>query len=188
MASMSTTIGMRTRLSGGLLRGLLRRSFGGESMFVNEFSTESTGELVLTQPFPGDIECLELNGTSLFLQPGAFIACEPGVRLGLAWAGVRMAIAREGLFRLRVSGNGKVWFGAYGGIFSREVTDEYVVDSGHLVAYEPTIGLRLGMAGGLLSSFFSQEGLVTRVRGPGRVYLQSRSFGGLAAWANAHLW
>ncbi len=179
---------MRTRLSGGLLRGLLRRSFGGESMFVNEFSTESTGELVLTQPFPGDIECLELNGTSLFLQPGAFIACEPGVRLGLAWAGVRMAIAREGLFRLRVSGNGKVWFGAYGGIFSREVTDEYVVDSGHLVAYEPTIGLRLGMAGGLLSSFFSQEGLVTRVRGPGRVYLQSRSFGGLAAWANAHLW
>jgi uncharacterized protein (TIGR00266 family) len=188
MASMSTTIGMRTRLSGGLLRGLLRRGFGGESMFVNEFSTESTGELVLTQPFPGDIECLELNGTSLFLQPGAFIACEPGVRLGLAWAGVRMAIAREGLFRLRVSGNGKVWFGAYGGIFSREVTDEYVVDSGHLVAYEPTIGLRLGMAGGLLSSFFSQEGLVTRVRGPGRVYLQSRSFGGLAAWANAHLW
>ncbi len=188
MASMSTTIGMRTRLSGGLLRGLLRRGFGGESMFVNEFSTESSGELVLTQPFPGDIECLELNGTSLFLQPGAFIACEPGVRLGLAWAGVRMAIAREGLFRLRVSGNGKVWFGAYGGIFSREVTDEYVVDSGHLVAYEPTIGLRLGMAGGLLSSFFSQEGLVTRVRGPGRVYLQSRSFGGLAAWANAHLW
>ena len=188
MASMSATIGMRTRFSGGFVRGLLRRGFGGESMFVNEFFTESEGELVLTQPFPGDIECLELEGTTLFLQPGAFIACEPRVRLGLGWAGVRMAIAREGLFRLRVSGKGKVWFGAYGGIFSREVTDEYIVDTGHLVAYEPTVDVRIGMAGGLFSSFFSQEGLVTRVRGPGRIYLQSRSFGGLAAWANAHLW
>ncbi|MBL6831763.1 MAG: TIGR00266 family protein [Pirellulales bacterium] len=188
MASMSSTIDIRTRFSGGVVRGLLRRGFGGESMFVNEFSTESGGELVLTQPFPGDIECLELDGTTLFLQPGAFIACEPRVRLGLGWAGVRMFIAREGLFRMRVSGRGSVWFGAYGGIFSREVTDEIVVDSGHLVAYEPTVDVRIGMAGGVFSSFFSQEGLVTRVRGPGRIYLQSRSFGGLAAWANAHLW
>ena len=62
---------------------------------------------MLTQPFPGDIECLELDGTALFLQPGAFIACEPRVRLGLGWAGVRMAIAREGLFRMRVSGRGR---------------------------------------------------------------------------------
>lgn len=188
MASMSPSITMTTRFSGGPVQGLLRRGFGSESMFVNEFSTASEGELVLTQPFPGDIECIELAGTSLFLQPGAFIACEPGVRLGLGWAGVRMAIAREGLFRLRVSGRGKVWFGAYGGIFTREVTDEYIVDTGHLVAYEPTIDVRIGMAGGLFSSIFSREGLVTRVRGPGRIYLQSRSFGGLAAWANAHLW
>jgi uncharacterized protein (TIGR00266 family) len=188
MASMSSTINIHTRFSGGFIRGLLRRGFGGESMFVNEFSTESEGELVLTQPFPGDIECMELDGTTLFLQPGAFIACEPRVRLGLGWAGVRMAVAREGLFRLRVSGRGRVWFGAYGGIFTREVTDETIVDSGHLVAYEPTVEVRIGMAGGLFSSFFSGEGLVTRVRGPGRIYLQSRSFGGLAAWANAHLW
>jgi uncharacterized protein (TIGR00266 family) len=188
MASMSSTINIHTRFSGGFIRGLLRRGFGGESMFVNEFSTESEGELVLTQPFPGDIECMELNGTTLFLQPGAFIACEPRVRLGLGWAGVRMAVAREGLFRLRVSGRGRVWFGAYGGIFTREVTDETIVDSGHLVAYEPTVDIRIGLAGGLFSSFFSGEGLVTRVRGPGRIYLQSRSFGGLAAWANAHLW
>jgi uncharacterized protein (TIGR00266 family) len=188
MASMSSTINIHTRFSGGFIRGLLRRGFGGESMFVNEFSTESEGELVLTQPFPGDIECMELDGTTLFLQPGAFIACEPRVRLGLGWAGVRMAVAREGLFRLRVRGRGRGWFGAYGGIFTREVTDETIVDSGHLVAYEPTVEVRIGMAGGLFSSFFSGEGLVTRVRGPGRIYLQSRSFGGLAAWANAHLW
>ncbi len=188
MASMSASVEMQTKWSGGMLRGILKRLFGGESMFVNVFSTPSGGELVLTQPFPGDIECIELKGNTLYLQPGAFIACEPGVKLGLGWAGIRMLVAREGLFRLKVSGNGRVWFGAYGGVFQRDIQDEYVVDSGHLVAYEPSIQVRIGMAGGLFTSFFSGEGLVTRLKGPGRIYMQSRSFGGLAAWTNAHLW
>lgn len=188
MACMSSTIEMDTKWSGGFVQGILKRVFGGESMFVNTFSTQTGGELVLTQPFPGDMQCLELNGNTMFLQPGAFIACEPGVKLGLGWAGFKMFIAREGLFRLKVSGTGRVWFGAYGGIFQKEVEGEYVVDSGHLVAYEPTIGIRIGMAGGIFSSFFSGEGFVTRVSGPGRIYMQSRSFDGLAAWTNAHLW
>ncbi len=188
MASMSPTIDIKTKWSGGFAQAVLKRVFGSESMFVNVFTTESEGELVLTQPFPGDIMCLELKGNTLYLQPGAFLACQPGVKLGLGWAGIRMFVAREGLFRLKVSGTGRVWFGAYGGIFQREIGDEYVVDSGHLVAYEPSVGVRIGMAGGVFSSFFSGEGLVTRLKGPGRIYMQSRSFGGLAAWANSHLW
>lgn len=188
MASMSSTIDIKTQWSGGFSKAVLRRLLGSESMFVNIFSTESEGELVLTQPFPGDIECIELKGNTLYLQPGAFLACEPGVKLGLGWAGVRMLVAREGLFRLKVSGTGRVWFGAYGGIFQRDINEEYVVDSGHLVAYEPSIGIRIGMAGGVFSSFFSGEGLVTKVTGPGRIYMQSRSFGGLAAWTNSHLY
>lgn len=188
MASMSASLDMKTRWNGGVFGGISRRLFGGESMFVNTFSTETEGELILTQPFPGDIECIELNGNTMFLQPGAFLACESTVKLGLGWAGLRMAIAREGLFRLKVSGHGRIWFGAYGGIFQREIEDEYVVDTGHLVAYEPTIGVRVGMAGGIFSSLFSGEGLITRVTGPGRIYMQSRSFDGLAAWTNSHLW
>lgn len=188
MASMSSTIEMSTKWSGGFVKGVLKRVFGGESMFVNTFTTQSSGELVLTQPFPGDIQCIELNGNTMFLQPGAFIACEPGVKLGLGWAGIKMFIAREGLFRLKVSGTGRIWFGAYGGIFEKEIDSEYVVDSGHLVAYEPTVGVQIGMAGGIFSSFFSGEGLITRVYGPGKIYMQSRSFGGLAAWTNSHLY
>ena len=44
------------------------------------------------------------------------------------------------------------------------------------------------MAGGIFSSFFGGEGLVTRVKGPGRIYMQSRAMSGLAAWTNSHLW
>mgnify|MGYP000885750625 CR=1 FL=1 len=185
MASMEAGLTINTRWNGGFFRAIGRRLFGGESLFVNEFSGK--GEVVLTQPMPGDMAEIDLRDTTLYLQPGAFIACEPGVNLGLGWAGFTSWIAREGLFRMKVSGQGRVWFGAYGGLIAREIEDELVVDSGHLVAYEPSIRLKLGLAGGIFSSFFSGEGLITRVRGPGRVYLQSRSFSGLQAWTNAHL-
>ena len=46
----------------------------------------------------------------------------------------------------------------------------------------------VGMAGGIFSSFFSGEGLVTRIKGPGRIYMQSRSTSGLTGWINSHLW
>ena len=187
MASMSHDVTLRTRFNGGFLQAVLRRIFGGETLFINEFSTSSQGELVLTQPFPGDIEAVELQGTSLFLQPGAFLGCDAGVTLGMGWAGFASLVGGEGLFRLQVSGHGKVWFGAYGGIYAEEVTDELIVDTGHLVAYEPSISLSMGLAGGLVSSLFSGEGLVTRVRGPGRIYLQTRSIEGLATWTNGHI-
>ena len=187
MASMSSAISLRTRWSGGFFSAILRKIFGGESLFVNEYSTTSSGELVLTQPTPGDIECIELKGQALYLQPGAFIGCDPSLHMGVAYAGISSFIAREGLFRLCVSGQGRLWFGAYGGIVVKEIQDEFIVDSGHLIAYEPSINLRLGMAAGLFSSLFSGEGLVLRLRGPGRVYLQSRSIEALASWVNSHL-
>jgi uncharacterized protein (TIGR00266 family) len=187
MASMSSSVNINTRLNGGFFKAIFKRFLGNESLFVNEFSTESEGEVILTQAFPGDIECIELKGNTMYLQPGAFLACEPDVKLGLGWAGIASFVGREGLFRLKVSGTGKVWFGAYGGIVAKQVEGDYVVDTGHLVAYEPSVGIKMGMAGGLFSSFFSGEGLVTKVKGPGRIYLQSRSLDGLASWTNSHL-
>lgn len=187
MASMSSSITLHTRWNGGFFGALLRKLFGGESLFVNEFSTESQGELVLTQPYPGDIECIELRGNSLYLQPGAFVACDPTVHLGVGYAGLRSLIAREGLFRLRVSGHGRVWIGAYGGILTKDLDGEYIVDSSHLVAYEPSVHMGLGLSGSLFSSLFGGEGLVMRLRGPGRIYLQTRSLEGLAAWVNSQL-
>ena len=187
MASMSASIQIKTKLNGGFINALLRRFFGGESFFINEFVATETSELVLTQPYPGDIECIELSGDNFFLQPGAYIASQPSVKLGLSWAGFASWIGGEGLFRLKVSGHGKIWFGAYGGIFAKEISGTYVVDTGHLVAYENTIQMKVGMAGGIFSSFFSKEGLVSRIQGPGKIYLQSRSIDGLTAWINRQL-
>ena len=91
MASMSSTVEMTTRFNGGPIKGVAKRFLGNESLFVNEFTTATEGHLVVTQPLPGDIECIELKGTTFHLQPGAFLACESTVSLGLSWAGFSWA-------------------------------------------------------------------------------------------------
>jgi uncharacterized protein (TIGR00266 family) len=189
MASMSSNIAMSTRFNGGFFKGIFRRIFGKESLFVNEFTAQSAGDVVFTQALPGDMACLELKaGEVMYLQPGAFIACEPTVSLGLGWAGFASWFGGEGLVRLKLTGPGKAWYGAYGGIFEREVSGEYVVDTGHLVGYAPGITIKVGMAGGLFSSLFGGEGFVSRVRGHGKILMQSRSFDGLATWTNGFLY
>jgi len=191
MASMSADLEMRTQLNGGLFGGLARKYLGGESLFINRFINQSTGprQLTLVQPTPGDMMCRELNPQeTYYLQPGAFVACDPTVRIGLRWAGLVSFIAREGLFKISVTGPGKVWYGAYGALIERQVDGEFIVDTSHLVAYEPGIQLKLQLAGGLFSSIFGGEGLVTRVMGRGKVVIQTRSLSGLTGWLNPKLW
>jgi uncharacterized protein (TIGR00266 family) len=121
------------------------------------------------------------------LQPGAYIASTPGIKLGLRWAGLASAIGREGLFKLLVSGTGTVWYGAYGALLEKPVDGEFIVDSSHLVIYEPQLKLKVQLAGGVFSSFFGGEGLVTRVNGSGNIVIQTRSLDGLKNWLNPRL-
>ena len=158
-------------------------------MFINYFknNTNKNLSLHLTQATPGDIVVKELNGNSYCLQKNAYIASDLGVKLGVKWAGFGSLIGGEGLFKLVVSGNGKVFFGAYGGILEKEINGEFIVDSGHLVAYEPAMKLKPQLAGGIFSSFFGGEGFVTRVEGKGKIYIQTRNLSGLATWVNRHI-
>lgn len=189
MASMSGQISMKTEFFGGLIPGLLKSFLGGESLFNNLFvnPTNEPKELVLTQSSVGDIVTITLTGNELCLQPGAYIAHTPGVKVSLQFAGFSSWFSGEGLFKLKLSGNGMVFFGAYGGISEVMVKDEFVVDSGHLVAYEPGISMRIGMAGGILGSVTSGEGLINRLQGRGKIYLQSRSIDGLVRFLRPKL-
>jgi uncharacterized protein (TIGR00266 family) len=190
MASMDVDIDIKPKFNGGFFKGLLKKFLGDESLFINEFTnvSNSTKKITLVQSTPGDIREIDLNNSSYCLQPGAFIACTPGINLGVRYAGIASFIAREGLFKLEVSGTGKVFYGAYGGIIEKQVQGEYIVDSGHLVGYEPHMQLKLKLAGGIISSFTSGEGIVTKVIGNGKIQIQSRSLEGLASWVNPHLY
>lgn len=186
MSSMSANVELKTKLNGGFFGGLARKFLGKESLFINTLSNETSepATLTLVQPYPGDMRCLELDGDEFFLQPGAFVACEQGVRMSLKWAGFASFIGKEGLFRISVSGTGKVWYGAYGALLDRELDGETIVDTSHLVAYDPTVKLHVQLAGGIFSSFFGGEGLVTRLSGSGKYVIQSRSLESLGNWLN----
>ena len=98
------------------------------------------------------------------------------------WAGFASFFAGEGLFKLKVGGNGIVFIGAYGGLSQHQVKNDYIVDSGHLVAYDPSLKMNIKLAGGLLGSVTSGEGLVNRITGNGEIYMQSRSISGLVSF------
>ncbi len=161
MASMSAAVELHAKFNGGFIKGLLRRYLGGESLFVSHFSnpTSAPQRVVLVQPTPGGIRAIELDGQAFCMQPGAFVACTKDVKIGLRWAGLVSFIAREGLFKIEVSGHGTVWYGAYGALLEREIDGELLVDTGHLVAYEPQMKLGLQLAGGIFSSFFGGESI-----------------------------
>jgi uncharacterized protein (TIGR00266 family) len=189
MASMSAELDLKAKFNGGFFSGLCKKFLGGESLFVNVFTNNTDGprRVTLVQPTPGDMGVIELNGNSMCLQPGAYIASTPGVKLGLKWAGFASFLGKEGLFKLIVSGTGTVWYGAYGALLEKPVDGEFIVDTSHLVIYEPQLQLKVQLAGGLFGSFFGGEGLVTRVNGKGNVVIQTRSLEGLKSWLNPRL-
>ncbi len=184
MASMDAKLSMKTQFSGGFFPALIRKFFGGETIFVNVFSNETKEplNLVLTQSSIGDIEEIDLKSKEICFQPGAYIAHTPGVNMGVRWAGFKSWFAGEGLFKLKISGRGKVYFGAYGGITKKRISGSFVVDNGHLVAYDPAIKMNIRLSGGLVGSITSGEGFVNRLTGNGDIYLQSRSIDGLVGF------
>lgn len=189
MSSMAADLGMQATFNGGFLSGLAKKFLAGESLFVNTFTNATSGprRVTLVQTTPGNLRQVQLNGESLCLQPGAYVASTPGLKLGLRWAGLVSGISREGFFKLTVTGTGTLWYGAYGELLERQVDGELLVDTSHLVAYEPQMKLKLQLAGGIFSSLFSGEGFVTRVEGKGKIVIQTRSISGLASWLNPRI-
>ena len=130
----------------------------------------------------GDIAEIDLKGKAICFQPGAYIAHTPGVKMKVSWAGFASWFAGEGLFKLKIGGRGKVFFGAYGGITKKTISGQFIVDNSHLVAYDPKITMKIKLSGGLLSSVTSGEGFVNQLSGTGDIYLQSRSISGLVGF------
>ena len=186
MASMDAALDLKATLNGGFFAGLARKFLGSESLFINNFINNSdvARKLTLTTQHPGDLYELRLNNSAINLEGGAYVCSTPGVTLSLRWAGIPSFLAREGLFKLVASGTGSVWFGSYGAFVKKELQGEYIIDSGHLVAYDPSIRLKTQLSNGIIGSVTSGEGLVTRLEGSGSFWLQTRSLSGLASWVN----
>lgn len=182
MAWAADGLEMKARLLGGFLPALIRKIAGGESFFVGEYSHPAGGRATFSPSTPGTVASERLSGGSLMLTAGSFMACTPGVRLGLKFGGLRAMFSGEGLFVLECSGVGDLFFNTFGALVEREVDGEFTVDTGHVVAWEPSLAYRLQGMGSLKSTALSGEGLAMRFSGKGKIYLQTRTMDALAGW------
>ena len=185
MVGMSPGLEMETGASGGLLKSLGRKMFGGESFFLNTYTGTSPGDSVaLAPPLPGDVAVIEMRGETLLVQSGSYLASSQGVKVETKWSGAKTFFGSEGLIMLRVSGSGTLIVSSYGAIHPVELEagQSYVVDTGHLVTFEEHMQFNVKKVAGWKSTLFSGEGLVAELTGPGKLTLQSRSQDSFLAW------
>lgn len=181
MVSMAGDIAVKTegtRKTGGLLAGLGRKFLGGESFFTNLFTANGPAELALAPSLPGDIAVHDLVAEQpLFIQGSSYVAAPDSIAIDTKFQGlVRGLVSGESMFFLRASGTGSVIINAFGGIEARDLDGELWVDTGHLVAFTAGIEYQVSKASrGWLGAWFSGEGFILKLKGQGRVYLQTRN-------------
>ena len=184
MVSMSSGISIETAARGGLLGGLTRKFLGGESFFMNTFHADEPGEITLAPPLPGDVLHMEMRNQTIMVTSGAYLACSKEISVDTQWGGAKTFFSKEGLFLLRVHGSGDLFLSSFGAIHPKELRngETYIVDTGHMVAFDENVNYRVTRVGGLKSTLFSGEGLVCELTGPGKIYLQSRSDDAFLTW------
>ena len=189
MVSMSSGIEMKTAAKGGVFGALKRSVLGGESFFINTFNAVEAGEVTFAPSLPGDINTMELQGRTVYAQSGSYIASSPSVEVDTKWGGAKTFFSKEGLFLLKISGTGSVFLSSYGAIHEIELEtgQKYIVDTGHMVAFDEGVGYSVKTAGGLKSTLFSGEGLVCELTGPGKIMIQTRSTDAFLAWLIPHI-
>ena len=186
MISMSGDMDIKTTTmkkdKGGILKAM-KRMLAGESFFLNHYTPGvQGGEVILATTLPGDMMTYDLMGESLIVQGGSFVACEEDINIDMAWQGFKSILADDSLFWLNLKGTGKTVVNSFGAIYPVEVDGEYIVDTGHIVAFNETLNFELTKAGGSwMTAIMGGEGLVCKFKGQGTVWCQShnaKSFGG----------
>jgi len=181
MATMDTHVEMKTKIKGGFGRFLT-----GENIFINGFKAQNApAEIGIAPGTPGDLMHQYLDGNTIFLQNSAYVASTVDVEVETKWQGMLKGFfSGESLFLIRCSGTGDLWFNTYGAIIEVDVMDNYVVDTGNIVAFTEGLDYEITKVGGYKSLFFSGEGFVCRFSGQGKVWIQTRSAQAFASWAH----
>ena len=189
---METIFGDGAQKSSGLMGALLgagKRLLTGESLFMTVFVNKGTGKrrVAFGAPYPGKILAVRLGelGGELIAQKDSFLAAAKGVSIGIAFQrklGVGL-FGGEGFIMQRLQGDGLAFVHAGGTLYERTLAagEAIKVDTGCIVAFQPSVNYDIQMVGGVKSALFGGEGLFfATLQGPGRIWLQSLPFSRLA--------
>ncbi|UNI20568.1 hypothetical protein JDV02_006643 [Purpureocillium takamizusanense] len=172
MIAMSPTMTLR-----GTVKFSVKKMIAGADLNTSNYI--GPGELLLAPPMLGDITSIRLSGNeSWSVGHDAYLASTQGVIKDHKRQGLGKAMfSGEGLFVYKMSGTGIMWLTSFGAIIRKDLIDgeKYIVDNGHLVAWNTKYVLERVASGGIISNFASGEGLVCKFTGPGTIFIQTRN-------------
>ena len=180
----------------GALAGAGKRLLTGESLFMTVFTHKGQGKAhaAFAAPFPGTIVPIHLPdvGGELICQKDSFLVAAKGVSIGIALQKKIMTglFGGEGFIMQRLEGDGWCFVHAGGTLIERELAagEEIHIDTGCVVAYTKGVEFEIERAGNIKSMIFGGEGVFfAKLRGPGKVWIQSMPFSRLAGRIMANM-
>ncbi|VBB75033.1 Putative protein of unknown function [Podospora comata] len=179
MIAMSPSI----QLKGSYKFSMKKLVAGGE---MSQSHYTGPGELLLAPPMLGDITSLRLTGNeSWSVSHDGYLASTQHVIKDYKRQGLGKAMfSGEGLWVYKISGTGLLWLTSFGAIIRKDLAEgeKYIVDNGHLVAWNVKYIMERVTSGGIISGFASGEGLVCKFTGPGTVFIQTRNARSFSAY------
>jgi len=173
----------------GALLGAGKRLITGESLFMTVFTNQGQGKQVVAfaAPYPGKILPMDLKqlGGQLICQKDSFLCAARGVSIGIAFQkkiGVGL-FGGEGFIMQRLEGDGLTFVHAGGTVHPIDLVAGQTlrVDTGCIVALQPSVAYDIQFVGKVKTALFGGEGLFyAMLTGPGRVWLQSLPFSRMA--------
>jgi uncharacterized protein (TIGR00266 family) len=182
---METVFGDGSQQRSGVMGALLgagKRLITGESLFMTVFTNQGSGkqQVAFAAPYPGKILAMDLKqmGGTLICQKDSFLCAAKGVSIGIAFQrkiGVGL-FGGEGFIMQKLEGDGLTFCHAGGTVHPVDLAAGQTlrVDTGCLVALQPTVSYDIQFVGGVKTALFGGEGLFfATLTGPGRAWLQS---------------
>lgn len=187
MTYMDPNIEVKTRMREKSILGTIGlKLLGGQSFFVNDYKAQQDpGEVAFVSAPVGDIEMLEVKPhRGYIVQRSSYIGSTQNVELDVKWQGFTKGLFGQGLFMIKVSGEGTLFINTFGAIdkHTLNVDQTLIVDNFHLVAFSDVCNYKVRKFGGLKSTLLGGEGLVTEIRGPGDVYIQTKNLREFVEW------
>lgn len=191
---MQDGIEMQTK-TGGLFSGF-KRMLTGEGFFISTFINSGRGKsrVGFAAPYPGKIVPLDLGqlGGEFLCQKDSFVCAAQGIDIDIAFTKRLGAgfFGGEGFVLQRLTGDGLAFVHAGGTLIRKDLAPGQTlrVDTGCVVAFMPSVDYDIQLVGGIRNMLFGGEGLVlTKLTGPGTVFLQSLPFSRLVDRISAGL-
>ncbi|MCW4036748.1 MAG: TIGR00266 family protein [Candidatus Bathyarchaeota archaeon] len=187
MTYMTPNVEVQTRMRERSVLGTIGlKILGGQSLFVNDYiAAGGSGQVALGAAPVGDINVMRVEpGRGFIVQKAAYLASTEDVELDIKWEGFTKGLFGQGLFMIKVYGRGDLFVNTFGAIDKHELGpgEEMVVDNFHLVAFSDSCDYEVQRFGGWKETILSGEGFITRIRGPGEVYIQTKNLREFVDW------